>query len=276
MKFKRLGNTDLEVAAVGMGTWGIGGFSSRITSADRHQAEALRHGIELGMTHIDTAESYGAGHSEEVVGEAVRGVRDRVFIATKVSPEHFHYDDVIKAADRSLRRLEVSYIDLYQLHWPSPRIPIEETMRAMEHLLQNGKIRFIGVSNFSVNQLREAQEALSQAEIVSNQVEYSLMNREVERELLPYCQKEKITIIAYSPLARGELLSGRSKQILHEVSTKYGRTPAQVAINWLISKSNVVAIPKAATIEHLEENAGASRWGISNDDANLLDRSFPP
>ncbi len=276
MKFKRLGNTDLEVAAVGMGTWGIGGFSGGITSADRHQAEALRHGIELGMTHIDTAESYGAGHSEEVVGEAVRGVRDRVFIATKVSPEHFHYDDVIKAADRSLRRLEVSYIDLYQLHWPSPRIPIEETMRAMEHLLQNGKIRFIGVSNFSVNQLREAQEALSQAEIVSNQVEYSLMNREVERELLPYCQKEKITIIAYSPLARGELLSGRSKQILHEVSTKYGRTPAQVAINWLISKSNVVAIPKAATIEHLEENAGASRWGISNDDANLLDRSFPP
>lgn len=276
MEFKRLGNTDLEVAAVGMGTWGIGGFSSRITSADRHQAEALRHGIELGMTHIDTAESYGAGHSEEVVGEAVRGVRDRVFIATKVSPEHFHYDDVIKAADRSLRRLEVSYIDLYQLHWPSARIPIEETMRAMEHLLQNGKIRFIGVSNFSVNQLREAQEALSQAETVSNQVEYSLMNREVERELLPYCQKEKITIIAYSPLARGELLSGRSKQILHEVSTKYGRTPAQVAINWLISKSNVVAIPKAATIEHLEENAGASRWGISNDDANLLDRSFPP
>lgn len=276
MEFKRLGNTDLEVAAVGMGTWGIGGFSSRITSADRHQAEALRHGIELGMTHIDTAESYGAGHSEEVVGEAVRGVRDRVFIATKVSPEHFHYDDVIKAADQSLRRLEVSYIDLYQLHWPSARIPIEETMRAMEHLLQNGKIRFIGVSNFSVNQLREAQEALSQAETVSNQVEYSLMNREVERELLPYCQKEKITIIAYSPLARGELLSGRSKQILHEVSTKYGRTPAQVAINWLISKSNVVAIPKAATIEHLEENAGASRWGISNDDANLLDRSFPP
>lgn len=276
MEFKRLGNTDVEVAAVGMGTWGIGGFSNRITSADRHQAEALRHGIELGMTHIDTAESYAAGHSEEVVGEAVRGVRDRVFIATKVSPQNFHYDDVIKAAEGSLRRLKVNHVDLYQLHWPNPRIPIKETMSAMEHLLQNGRIRFIGVSNFSVSQMREAQEGLSKAEIVSNQVEYSLMNREIEREVLPYCEKEKISIIAYSPLARGELLSGRSKQILHEVSSKYGKTPAPVALNWLLSKSNVVTIPKATRIEHLEENAGATGWEISNDDANLLDKSFPP
>ena len=274
MEFKLLGKTDVRIAAIGMGTWGIGGFGTRNTSADRLQAEALRRGIDLEMIHIDTAESYAAGHSEEVVGEAIRGLRDRVFIATKVSPEHFHYDDVIKAAEGSLRRLGVSYVDLYQLHWPNNRIPIQETMKAMEHLLEKGKIRFIGVSNFSVNEMREAQEALSNAEIVSNQVEYSLMERDIEPELLPYCEKERVTVIAYSPLARGDLLSGKSRRVLHTISVKNDRTPAQVALNWLITKSNVVAIPKAAKVEHLQENAGAAGWRISSQDAAILEQAF--
>ncbi len=217
------------------------------------QVEAIRRGIELGMNLIDTAETYAAGLSEEVVGEAIKEGRENVFLATKVSPGHLHYDDVIKACKSSLQRLRTSYVDLYQVHWPNPQIPIRETMAAMERLVKDGAVRHIGVSNFSVRETEEAREALSGNEITSNQVEYSLMDRRAEAEVLPYCAKEKIALIAYSPLDRGNIAGSIPPQILK----KYKVTPAQVMLNWVTRNEGVVAIPKAADLHHLEENSAS-------------------
>lgn len=230
-------------------------------------------GVSLGAYLLDTAEMYG---TEPVVGKAIEGIRDKVFLATKVSPSHLHYDDVIKAAEASLRRLNIKTIDLYQVHWPNPKIPIKETMRAMEELVDKGKIRFIGVSNFSVRELKEAQEALSSQEIVSNQVEYSLYDRSIETDLLPYCAAQKITVIAYSPVARGKIFSGREERLklLDQVASKYGKTRAQAALNWLIKDENVVAIPKADRVEHVRDNCGASDWRLSEEDHRKISDAF--
>lgn len=229
------------------------------------------------MRFIDTAEMYGHGHSEEVVAKAVKSERENVFIATKVSPQHFTYENVIKACEASLRRLETSYIDLYQLHWPNPSMPITETMKAMEHLAAEGKIRHIGISNFSVRQTREAQEALSRNVVAANQVEYSLLDRSIEEELLPSAQREHITIIAYSPVARGQLThggQGERWQVLDRIASMNGKTRAQVALNWLIAKDAVVAIPKAGTLSHVKENAEAAGWRMSTEDYAALSRAF--
>ena len=278
MEFKELGKSDQKIPVLGLGTWGIGGFSTRyLTGRDEEGVRALRLGLELEMRFIDTAEMYARGHSEEVVAEAVKSQRNEVFIATKVSREHLHYDDVVKSCESSLRRLETDYIDLYQVHWPNPSIPIAETMKAMEHLAAEGKTRHIGVSNFSVRQTREAQEALSKSSLASNQVEYSLLDRSIETRLLPYAEKEHITIIAYSPIARGEIPQGRRGQrwqTLDEIASKYGKTRAQVALNWLIAKKPVVAIPKAASLNHVRENAGAAGWQMSKQDHDKLSEAF--
>ena len=219
---------------------------------------------------------YGAGHSEELVGKAIKGLREKIFIATKVSPEHLSYDGVLKASERSLKHLDTDYIDLYQVHAPSPSIPIKETMRAMEHLVDESSIRFIGVSNFSVNSLREAQESLSKYQIVSNQVEYNLLNRSIEKDLLPFAEKERITIMAYSPFATGHILSysGRGRETLEQLAEKYNKTFAQICLNWLISKKPVIAIPKAISLEHLEENVGAAGWEMEREDYEIIDKVF--
>jgi Predicted oxidoreductases (related to aryl-alcohol dehydrogenases) len=217
IEYKELGKTGEKIPALGLGTWGIGGFSFPDYSYDQLAIEVIRFAVEIGMNFIDTAEMYGSGHSEELIGEAIKGIRDKVFIATKVLPTNFRYEDVIKACERSLKRLKTSYIDLYQLHWPNPSIPIRETMKAMERLVDEGKIRYIGISNFSVEETVEAMNSLSKYEIVSNQVEYSLLVRDIERDLLPFCNKNKITVIAYSPLARGELLKGKYYDFLLKI-----------------------------------------------------------
>ena len=206
------------------------------------------------MNLIDTAEIYGNGKSEQLVAEAIRGRRDSVFIATKVSADHLRHDDVIAACDASLKRLGVRHVDLYQVHWPNPRIPIAETMAAMEELVRSGRVRHIGVSNFSIRQTEEAREALARSELVSNQVEYSLVDRSVEKELLPYCRKEGLTLIAYSPLARGAIPESKIPSALLR---KYGMTPAQVMLNWVTRCAEVVAIPKTGRLDRMEENAGA-------------------
>jgi diketogulonate reductase-like aldo/keto reductase len=270
MEFKELGKTKEKVAVIGQGTWRMGGGFEKDESRDEDEVKALRRGIELEMTFIDTAEIYGSGHAEEIVGKAIKGLRDKVFIATKVSSEHLRYDDVIKAAEGSLRRLNISTIDLYQIHWPNPRIPIKETMSAMEHLIKKGKIRYVGVSNFSVKEMKEAIEALSVTELVSNQVRYSLLARDIENDILPFCQKERITVIAYSPLAKGAIASSIYFNLLNKLAKKYDKTPAQIALNWLIEKDCVIAIPKASRIEHVEENAKAVGWRMSKEDYNLL------
>src|SRR5437899_12105662 len=191
-----------------MGTWGMGSGMRADSSGDSESIEALTLGLELGMTLVDTAEMYGAGRSEEVVSRALEDWRKPVFVASKVSPSHFGYDDLLRSARRSLERLRMKQMDLYQLHWPNPRIPIAETMKAMEKLVKDGVVRNIGVSNFSVVQMKEAQAALSREEIVSNQVEYSLVDRAVEETILPYCQRAKITLIAYSPLGQSSISEG--------------------------------------------------------------------
>jgi len=252
-----------------MGTWAMGNHSSG-TERSR-EIEALRRGLDLGMSLLDTAEMYGYGESERLVGEAIVDRRDSAFIATKVAPEHFHYDDTIRSCQSSLEMLSVKTIDLYQLHWPNPRIPIKETMRAMEQLVALGKIRYIGVSNFSVEQTMEAQESLSKNEIVSNQLRYSLTSRSIEGALLPYCEKEKITVIAYSPLDKGRLPQTR---IPKGMLTRYGATAAQLMLSWVAHKKEVIAIPKAGRLEHVEENADASDLRISDDDYAQLSKIF--
>jgi len=277
MEFKELGKTGVKVPVLGLGTWGIGGRSSRYTAADAQAVQALRMGLDLGMLFIDTAEFYGHGHSEEIVADAIGDRRESVFLATKVSPEHFGHDDVLKACEASLKRLKVSYVDLYQLHWPNPSIPISETMKAMERLVLEGKVRHIGVSNFSVRQTREAQASLSKATLAANQVDYSLLDRSIEKDLLQYSQREHITVIAYSPLAKSQIPKGGRGgkwQILDDIAKRNEKTRSQVALNWLIAKEGVVTIPKAASLEHVKENAGAVGWALSGEDQKALEDAF--
>ncbi len=245
-------------------------------SHDDIGVEALRFGLDLGMSLIDTAEMYGAGHSEEVVSRALEGRRELPFLASKVSPSHFAYDDVIRSARMSLKRLGVKQIDLYQLHWPNPRIPITETMKAMEKLVNDGLVRHIGVSNFSVRQMQEARQALSKQQIVSNQVEYSLLERNVEGDIVPYSEREGITVIAYSPLAQGKIPTGRGKSFasLDQVASKVRKSRNQVALSWLLYRDGVVVIPKALKKEHLKENAEVGEFRLSNDDYELLSGAF--
>jgi len=272
MNLKELGTSGVRVPAIGMGTWAIGGYSSRDTTHDSEAIRALRRGIELGMYLIDTAEMYGAGHAEKLVGEATKSFpREQVFIVSKVLPENLHYADVIKAAEKSLKRLQTDWIDLYLIHSPNPRIPLTETVAAMEELVERDLVRFIGVSNFDVDQMEEARSYLGENDIVVNQVEYSLLDRSVEKDVLPYCTQQQITVMAYTPLAHGGL---SRNQFLQEIGAKYQRTAAQVALNWLIAKQGVIAIPKAIRIEHLEENAGAMGWSLAEDDRERISSYF--
>jgi diketogulonate reductase-like aldo/keto reductase len=262
MRLKELGKTGVLLPEIGLGTW-------------RYYAgpEPLWRGLDAGALFIDTAESYG---TEPVVAEAIRTQRDRVFLATKVSPRHFRRRDLLAAADASLRRLGTDYLDLYQLHEPNEAVSLEETLGAMEELADAGKVRFIGVSNFSVSLLHQAQHALRKHPIVSNQERYNLADRTIELEVLPYCEGNHITVIAYSPLARGlsHLLDCDPRGVLNEIARLVCKTPAQVALNWCLSRSPVVAIPKSNSTEHFLENCGASGWRLDADQVRRLDKGI--
>src|SRR6266481_6021749 len=259
MLLRGLANTGLRLPEIGFGTWNYSGG-----------VKPLRAAIEYGACLIDTAEAYG---TEEIVGKAIEGQRDRVFLATKVLPRNFRQRDLVAAAERSLRRLATDHIDLYQLHWPNLTIPIEEPVRGMEELVDAGKVRFIGVSNFSVRDLMNAQAALRKQRIVSNQVRYSLVERTIEGGFLQYCQKNGITVIAYSPLATGleNIRSADPEGILRRVAEASCKSKAQIALNWCISKENVIAIPKASTVAHVMEDVGRSGWKIQPELARLLE-----
>ena len=281
MDYRALGRTGEKIAAIGFGTWRIGGGMSPDYSHDREAIEAIKYAIKLGMTHIDTAEIYGAGHAEELVGKAIKELpREDLFIATKVWHTNLRYDDVLKACERSLKRLQTSYVDLYIIHWPSRAIPLSETMKAMERLYKEGKTRYIGVSNFSADQVEEARSYLSVTDVVANQVEYNLYNRSIEAELMPYCFKNGITITAYSPLAKGtlarELKSPRNRRakILFDLAEKYSKTPTQIALNWVIWHEQVIAIPKAIQKHHIEENAAAAGWKLTKQDYELISKTW--
>jgi diketogulonate reductase-like aldo/keto reductase len=266
VQLKPLANTGVAIPEIGLGVWKY-----------RGGVEPLRRGIELGAFLIDTAEMY---RTEDVVGQAVKGIREKVFIATKVSGSHLRHDDVLRAAEASLRELETDYIDLYQVHWPNSSVPIKETMRALETLVDRKQVKYIGVSNFSTRELREAQAALLHYPIVSNQVLYNLNDREIERDLLPYCQKHDVTIIAYTPLDDGRLAAksrwrrGRAMKTLEEVAGQVQKTLAQVALNWCFSRPNVIAIPKSDSVARTEENCWASGWRLTQAQVQQLDEAF--
>ncbi len=303
MEYVTLGKDGPRVSEIGLGMWQAGGPSWGSDVRDRDCTAAMVRGIELGMNLADTAEGYGSGHSEEVVGQAIRAVgRDRVFIATKVSGDHLRVADIEKACRGSLRRLGVREIDLYQIHWPSPwdQVPLAETMKALEHLQRRGRIRHIGVSNFAVRDLEEARTALSRTDIVSNQIQYSLLHREPEAELVPYCKREGIAILAWSPIAKGLLAAKFSAtrrprdrirgeealfkpgnvramqplfRTLRGVGQAHRKTPAQVALRWLADHSGVVPIPGVKRPAQAEENAGAAGWSLGREERSLLDRT---
>lgn len=272
MIFKRLGRTNVEISAIGQG---IGDRNpGKDSSNDLLNIEIIMLGIELGMTFIDTAEIYGLGHFEELIAGAIKGIRDKVFIATKVSPEHLSFNNVIKSAETSLKRLNTDYIDLYQIHWPNPMISLEETLGAMLKLQKDGKIRFIGVSNFSLKELIQANDIL-QGQIASIQVEYNLFDRTIEDDILPYCTENNITVIAYSPFDRGRIFKTQEfSKILLKIERKYNATCPQIALQWLLSHQEVIAIPKTLSANHLKENARIQDFCVSSEDINIINEGF--
>jgi diketogulonate reductase-like aldo/keto reductase len=257
------GPSRIPVAVIGQGTWGMGEKPAR----RRDEVAALRLGIELGMTHIDTAEMYADGGAERVVSEAVAGQRDRVFIASKVLPSNASYAGTIRACEASLRRLGTDYLDLYLLHWWSERHPIQETMRAMTELSRRGLVRLVGVSNLDVDQMRQAQGALGDLPLASNQVLYHLRDRSIEAEILPHCERRRVAVVGYTPLARGGFMRG----VVAEIAKRHGRTPRQVALNFLTRRPALFTIPKASDPAHVRENAGALDFALSREEVRAID-----
>ena len=260
------GPTGVSVPVIGQGTWAMG--ESR--AARRAEVAALRLGIELGMTHLDTAEMYADGGAEEVVAEAVAGRRDRVFIASKVLPSNASYAGTIRACEQSLRRLKSGHIDLYLVHWWSSQHPIAETMKAMEELVGRGLVRFIGVSNFDVAQMKAAQAALARARLACNQVLYHLRDRAIEKDVLPYCERNRIAVVGYTPLNKGGFLRG----VVADIAKRHGATPRQVALNFLTLRPALFTIPKASQLEHVRENAAALDFTLTPEDLRGIDRAF--
>ena len=252
---------------LGQGTWEMG---ERRTSWAREVA-ALQLGFDLGMTLVDTAEMYAGGRAEEVVGEAIRGRRDEIFVVSKVLPENASAKGTLLAAERSLRRLGTDRIDLYLLHWPGPH-RVEETLEAFSRLVEGGKIRHYGLSNFDVMDMIRAERAPHGSAIAADQIFYNLQRRGPERQLIPWCVERRILVMAYSPLEQGRL---RKKDALKSVARRHGVSAARVAIAWSIRRDGVVAIPKATSPEHVRENAAASELHLTDADLAELDRAHP-
>jgi diketogulonate reductase-like aldo/keto reductase len=260
--------TGEKVAALGQGTWTMGDSSRR----RKEEVAALRLGFDLGMTLVDTAEMYASGGAEEVVGEAIAGRRDEVFLVTKVMPQNASRRNAVNACEKSLKRLKVDAIDLYLLHWPGS-VPLSETLEAFTALKSAGKIRHWGVSNFDVREM-EGMLALTGGEsVASNQVMYNLNRRGIEFSLVPWCEKHRIPIMAYSPLDQGKLLHARE---VERIANRHSATAAQVALAWVLQQKNTIVIPKAGTEAHVRENYGALGVRLDAEDLAALDRAFPP
>ena len=259
--------TGARLPRLGQGTWEMG---TRRRERAREVA-ALQSGFDLGLSLVDTAEMYADGGAEEVVGEALRGRRDQVFVVTKVSPGNASRDGTVAAAERSLRRLHIECIDLYLLHWEG-RHPLAETLEAFVALQQQGKIRHFGVSNFDMEWMRATERAPHGSGVCANQVFYNLNRRGIERNLLPWCVARGIAIMAYTPLDQGRLLR---HPVLGRVGRRHGVTPAQVALAWTLRTPGVVTIVKAAAPEHVRQNAAAAALVLGTEDERDLDAAFP-
>jgi len=258
------------VPVLGQGTWRMGEEKKKRAS----EIAALRTGIDLGMTLIDTAEMYANGGAERVVGEAIAGRRDQVFVVTKFYPENATREGMAAACDRSLRRLDISQIDLYLLHWRGD-VPLKETLAGFEDLLEAKKIRYAGVSNFDVDDLMELARLKGGLErVVTNEVLYNLERRGIEWDLLAWMRKRHRPIIAYSPVEEG--LLAHPHPVLKRVAERHKATPVQIALAWVIREDGVIAIPKAADPKHVRENRGAADIKLTKRDLEELDESFPP
>ncbi|NHO33363.1 aldo/keto reductase [Acetobacter fallax] len=263
-----------EVPALGMGTWNMGDNAARRSE----ELESLRTGIDLGLRVIDTAEMYGNGRSENVVGEAIAGIRDKVYLVTKVVPSNASRKGVLQACRNSLDRLKTDRIDLYLLHWRGS-VPLSETIEAFEQLRDDGLIGSWGVSNFDVDDMRELDHTPGGDQCEVNQILYSLDHRGVEFDLLHDDRKRHVATMAYSPIGQGGVLLRNEvlATIAHRHKTSLGAaTPAQIALAWVLRQPDLIAIPKASSVKHLRENVAAREIKLSNDDLAALDRAFAP
>lgn len=267
METKPLGHAGVRVSAVGLGTW-----------RDRASVPVIQRALDVGATLIDTAESYG---NEDDVGRAIRGRREEAFVATKVSARNHRRADLLAAAERSLRALDIETIDLYQLHAPSSTVPFEETFAAMDELVRAGKVRHLGVSNFDARELAEAERILGEGRIVENQIKYSLFDHEFADTVIPFCVERGIAVMAYSTLEQG-LLAERLRErpalgpVLDGVCAETGCTRAQVLLNWALCCEPVVVIPATSRPERVNENAGAAGWRLSPEQYGALTEAAGP
>ncbi|MDR7555113.1 MAG: aldo/keto reductase [Armatimonadota bacterium] len=265
MEHRLFGPTGVSVPVIGQGTW-------LLERDDRREAlAALRRGLDLGATHIDTAEAYGDGAVEELVGEAIAGRRAEVFLVSKVRPSNASRQGTVRACERSLRRLRTAYLDCYLLHWPGSH-PLEDTIAAFEQLVAAGKIRSWGVSNFNEDELAEAVR-LAPGRVACNQVLYHLGERGIEHYVLPACARHGVALVGYSPFGQGAF---RSHPTLEAVARRHGATPRQVALAFLVRQPGTFTIPKAGRVAHVEENARAGALRLADDDIRAIDAAFPP
>ncbi|QHW31718.1 aldo/keto reductase [Paenibacillus rhizovicinus] len=277
---RKLGNTELSIPVIGQGTWKFGEDKQR----ERQEIDVLRYGIENGLTLIDTAEAYADGGSERVVGQAIQDVRDKVFLVTKVATENCSYEGVLQAAEGSLERLKTDRIDLYLQHWPSDKYAVSETMSAMAELVKRGMIKHVGVSNYSVPLMQEAQRCLGDVPLACNQVPYHLNDRLIENELIPYCRENGITVMGYSPFGYAPHVFGgkgfpeagsQQREVLDAIGARYGKTAYQVALNWVLRQEGLVTIPKAASRPHMKDNIESVGWELGPDDLERIEAAFP-
>jgi diketogulonate reductase-like aldo/keto reductase len=256
-----------KISPIGIGTWKMGGKDGMDRTHDADDVKAISYALDHGVNVIDTAEIYGKGHSEELVAKAIKG-RDResLYIITKVHPAHLEHDQLMRSARASLDRMGCGYIDLYLVHWAPPRIEmVREGLRAMEELVSKGLVRSIGVSNFSSQETLFAMESLRREKLVANQIEYSLLAREPESDIIPFCEKNGIVVISYTPLADGRVATYGPAM---EVARSLGRTPVQVALNYLMRNS--LPIPKASRVDHMKEILGSMGWSLDPKDVKRL------
>ena len=256
-----------SIPVLGKGTWCLGDDPRR--RAD--EIAALRLGLDLGMTLIDTAEMYGDGATEDLVGKAIHGRRDEIFLVTKVLPHRATARGTIAACEGSLHRLKTDRIDLYLLHWPG-NVELDETLAAFQSLVKEGKIRYWGVSNFDVADMEGLVSLAGGGTVATNQVLYNLTRRGIEWDLLPWCRQHRIPLMAYSPIEQGRLLSN---PVLHRVADRHLATPAQVALAWVLRIENVIAIPRTSSAAHVRDNRGALDIHLTPQDVNELERAFP-
>lgn len=259
---------DEAIPVLGQGTWGM----AERKHPRQQEIEALRIGLDLGMTLIDTAEMYANGGAEKLVGEAIVGRRDQVFLVSKVLPHNASRSGTANACERSLRRLKTDRLDLYLLHWRG-QTPLEETIGAFEMLLRDGKIRHWGVSNFDLSDMVEVEQHPSGKAVATDQVLYNLTRRGIEYDLLPWCRDRRIPVMAYSPVEQGRVLDNPT---LREIASRYRVTAAQVALAWVLRQERVIAIPRSGIPEHVRQNRGALDITLDSTDLAALDREFPP